>query len=112
MKSGRTMWDELCLHYQRGVDAARGFRDTWKDMSPYVDAERHASVAHRFDIQASDAVWWKDACLLYFQTFSKRKLPKDIEKTHFKLKDLRKVQLPISNYECPTKEMLPRYNAN
>lgn len=109
MKSGRTMWDELCLHYQRGVDAARGFRDTWKDMSPYVDAERHAAVAHRFDIQASDAVWWKDACLEYFRTFSHMKYPAGVEKPRFSLKKLKKVKLPIDNYTCPSADMLPRF---
>ena len=109
MKSGRTMWDELCLYYQRGVDAARGFRDTWKDMSPYVDAERHAAVAHRFDIQASDAVWWKDACLEYFRTFSHMKYPAGVEKPRFSLKKLKKVKLPIDNYTCPSADMLPGF---
>ena len=109
MKSGRTMWDELCLHYQRGVDAACGFRDTWKDMSPYVDAERHAAVAHRFDIQASDAVWWKDACLEYFRTFSHMKYPAGVEKPRFSLKKLKKVKLPIDNYTCPSADMLPGF---
>lgn len=109
MKSGRTMWDELCLHYQRGVDAARGFRDTWKDMLPYVDAERHAAVAHRFDIQASDAVWWKDACLEYFRTFSHMKYPAGVEKPRFSLKKLKKVKLPIDNYTCPSADMLPGF---
>lgn len=109
MKSDRTMWDELCLHYQRGVDAARGFRDTWKDMSPYVDAERHAAVAHRFDIQASDAVWWKDACLEYFRTFSHMKYPAGVEKPRFSLKKLKKVKLTIDNYTCPSADMLPGF---
>lgn len=109
MKSGRTMWDELCLHYQRGVDAVRAFRDTWKDMSPYVDAERHAAVAHRFDIQASDAVWWKDACLEYFRTFSHMKYPAGVEKPRFSLKKLKKVKLPIDNYTCPSADMLPGF---
>lgn len=109
MQSGRTMWDELCLRYQRGVDAARGFRDTWKDMSPYVDAERHAAVAHRFDIQASDAVWWKDACLEYFRTFSHMKYPAGVEKPRFSLKKLKKVKLPIDNYTCPSADMLPGF---
>lgn len=109
MKSGRTMWDELCLHYQRGVDTACGFRDTWKDMSPYVDAERHAAVANRFDIQASDAVWWKDACLEYFRTFSHMKYPAGVEKPRFSLKKLKKVKLPIDNYTCPSADMLPGF---
>ena len=109
MKSGRTMWDELCMHYQHGVDAVRSFRDTWTAMSPYVDAERHAAVLHRFEIQASDAVWWKDACLEYFRTFSHMKYPKGVEKPHFSLKKLKKVNLPIDNYTCPSAEMLPGF---
>lgn len=109
MKSGRTLWDELCVYYQRGVDAARSFCDTWTAMSPYVDAERHAAVLHRFEIQASDAVWWKDACLEYFRTFSRMKYPKGVEKPHFSLKKLKKVNLPIDNYTCPPAEMLPKF---
>ena len=35
--------------------------------------------------------------------------PKDMEKPSFKLKELKKVKLPITNYECPTPEMLPQY---
>lgn len=109
MKSGRTLWDELCHHYQRGVDAVRSFRDTWTAMSPYVDAERHAAVLHRFDIQASDAVWWKDACVEYFRTFSRMKYPRGVEKPHFSLKKLKKVNLPIDNYTCPPAEILPQF---
>jgi alpha-glucuronidase len=45
-----------------------------------VDAERHAEVAKKLAIQERDAVWWRDACLLYFQTFSKRPLPPGVER--------------------------------
>ena len=38
-------------------------------MKPYVDEERFQAVAKRLDIQANDAVWWKDACLEYFRTY-------------------------------------------
>ena len=37
-------------------------------------------VAQKLAIQERDAVWWKDAVLLYFQTFSKRPLPEAVEK--------------------------------
>lgn len=107
MKDGNTLWDELCYSYDRGVKAAEKFRQTWSGMQSYVDKERFDRVADRLDIQADDAIWWKDACLLYFQEFSRMKFPKDISKPVFKLKELKKVQLPISNYECPTKDMLP-----
>lgn len=108
LRSGRSLWDELCYKYQKGVDDVRAFQRIWKDMQPYVDAERYQAVAERLDIQARDAVWWKDACLEYFRTFSKKKYPEGVEPPVFTLKELKKVKLPISNYECPTSDMLPR----
>lgn len=108
LRSGRSLWDELCYKYQKGVDDVRAFQRIWKDMQPYVDAERYQAVAERLDIQARDAVWWKDACLEYFRTFSKKKYPEGVEPPVFTLKELKKVKLPISNYECPTSGMLPR----
>lgn len=108
MKSGATLWDELCRHYEQGLKETRSFCQTWEEMKPYVDAERYNAIAERLQIQANDAVWWKDACLLYFQTFSKMPFPKDVERPVYKLKKLMKVKLPISNYERPTSDMLPR----
>ena len=108
LRSGRSLWDELCYKYQQGVDDVRAFQRVWKEMQPYVDAERYQAVAKRLDIQAHDAVWWKDACLEYFRTFSKQPYPKGVEPPVFTLKELKKVKLPISNYEPPTIEMLPR----
>jgi alpha-glucuronidase len=40
-------------------------------MQPYIDQQRFSEIQDKLKIQANDAVWWKDACLLYFQTFSK-----------------------------------------
>jgi alpha-glucuronidase len=49
-------------------------------------------------IQAQDAVWWKDACLLYFQTFSKRPIPYDIERPVHNLEDLKKIKLNMGHH--------------
>jgi alpha-glucuronidase len=80
MRSGRTLWDELALDYQRGVDWVRVARQSWDALSGVIDPERHAAVARKLAIQERDAVWWRDACLLYFQTFSKRPLPPGVER--------------------------------
>lgn len=90
LRSGRSLWDELCYKYQKGVDEVRAFQRIWKDMQPYVDAERYQAVAERLDIQARDAVWWKDACLEYFRTFSKKKYPEGVEPPVFTLKELKR----------------------
>ncbi len=80
MRSGRIFWDELALHYQRGVDWVRTTRKDWASLSRTIDPERYAAVAQKLEIQERDAVHWRDACLLYFQMFSKRPLPVGVEK--------------------------------
>jgi alpha-glucuronidase len=80
MRSGQTMWDELAMHYQRGVDWVRVARKDWAAMAGVIDGERHAAVAAKLAIQERDAIYWRDSVLLYFQTFSKRPLPKGVEK--------------------------------
>jgi alpha-glucuronidase len=80
MRSRRTLWDELALHYQRGVDWVRSSRKTWDSLKGVVDDERHEAVAKKLAIQERDAIAWRDACLLYFQTFSQRPLPAGVEK--------------------------------
>lgn len=79
MKSGRTLWDELCLRYQHGVEMVREMQRTWDALSGYVDAARFEHVRTLLAIQEKEARWWRDACLLYFQTFSGRPLPKGVE---------------------------------
>jgi alpha-glucuronidase len=74
-KSGRTVWDELVVRYTQGVAEVAQMRRTWDAMKPYVDPQRHAEVAAYLAIQEKEAQWWRDACLAYFHTFSKRPYP-------------------------------------
>ena len=108
MKSGRTLWEELCLHYDCGVRQVRNFQKTWDSMEKYIDGERFKEVQQRLEIQVSDAIWWKDACLLYFQEYAKQPIPQNIESPIHNLEDLKRIALPISNYECPSKELLDK----
>ena len=90
LSSGRTLWEELCLHYDRGVRQVRHFRDVWKGMRPYVTASRYHEVLELLDRNARDAAWWRDACLQYFQEFSRRPYPPDIELPLVPLDSLRR----------------------
>lgn len=101
MKSGRTLWAELCYAYDRGVQETRNFQKLWAPMEKYIDPERFRDVQHRLKIQARDAVWWKDACLLYFQQFSKQPIPYELERPVHELKDMMEYKLNITNFECP-----------
>lgn len=106
MKSGRTLWDELCHRYDRGVQQVRNFQKTWDAAEKHIDAERFRDVQSRLKTQVQDAVWWKDASLLYFQKFSGMPIPYNLERPVHELEELQKVRLPISNYECPGRELL------
>ena len=101
MKSGRTFWDELCHQYDEGVHEARRFLAVWDAMQPYVDAQRFNEVQRKLRIQARDAEWWRDACLLYFQTFSHRPIPQDMEHPVHNLDEMMQFRIPISMYENP-----------
>lgn len=107
MRNGLTLWDNLCYIYNHGVDEARHFATVWDGMRPYVDATRFDRQKARFDRQAKDAVWWRDACLLYFQEFSKLPLPADCPAPEHKLEDLKKYRLHIDNYTAADIDKLP-----
>lgn len=79
MKSGRTLWDELCLRYQQGVTEVREMQQGWNSLKGHIDDERWTAVSQRLGRQEADARDWRDACLLYFQQFSKRPLPEGVE---------------------------------
>ena len=98
MKSGKTLWDELCYTYDSGVQEVRDYQKTWDKMEIYVDNERFKHVQSRLKIQARDAVWWKDACLLYFQQFSVLPIPYDIERPVSELEDLMKIKLNMTHH--------------
>jgi alpha-glucuronidase len=78
--SGRTLWEELVLSYHRGVAQVRGMQATWRLLEGKVDAERYDEVRSFLAIQEKEARWWRDACVLYFQTHSGRPLPEGYER--------------------------------
>ena len=108
MKNGSTLWERLCYHYDRGVQQVRKFQKIWDQAELWIDADRFKEVQSYLKIQTKDAVWWKDACLLYFQTFSKLPFPTDLERPVYELDALKGINLGISNYECPSKELLEK----
>lgn len=107
MHNGETLWSALCHTYDQGVREADAFDRIWTQMKPYVDSERFEAQKVNFDRQAKDAWWWRDACLLYFQQFSKMQLPIDCPAPRHILEDLMKVNLGIDNYTRAPFEKLP-----
>lgn len=75
LNNGKSLWDNMCLTYQEGVDDVKGFVDVWKRQEGKVNKIRYSYVSQLLDQQYIEAKWWRDACLLYFQQFSKMDYP-------------------------------------
>ena len=80
LRSGRTLWDEMCIRYNEGVNSVRWLSSEWDLTKGRVDDERYEQVKSHINIQEKDAILWRDACILYFQTFSQRPVPDVVEK--------------------------------
>ncbi len=70
MKSGRTLWEELCGKYYRGAEQAGDLQTAWQSLSDKIDPQRYREVAERLKIQVTDAAKWRDHILEYFQQYS------------------------------------------
>lgn len=75
MHSGSTLWDELVKHYYTGADAVKSMQQTWDKMQGKIDEEQFDEVKQLMAVQYQEAVWWRNACVLYFQSFSKMPIP-------------------------------------
>jgi alpha-glucuronidase len=80
LRSGKTVWEELCLRYQRGVDEVRRIERIWSALETRLDPYRFGQVVELLGIQEREARFWRDACIQYFQTFSKRPIPDGVER--------------------------------
>jgi alpha-glucuronidase len=79
LKSGKTLWEGLVHHYYMGVDSVRQMQKTWDALEGKVDPERFAHVKQLLKVQEKEAVIWRNSCVLYFQTFSKKPIPAGYE---------------------------------
>jgi alpha-glucuronidase len=96
LKSGRTLWDGLGISYQKGVDQVVDMIETWTSVKPFVDEHRYKQVRMLLDIQLKEAKWWKDACMLYFQTFSKMDFPEEMEPPEHTLDYYKSLKFPFA----------------
>ncbi len=96
MKSGRNLWEELCYKYNEGVDTVRWMQSAWNNVKNYVDEERFNQVKMLLNIQEKEAEWWRNACLLYFQTYSKQPIPSQYETPDHTLEYYESLKFPYA----------------
>ena len=73
--NGNTLWNELVYHYTKGVKEVEQFQQTWASLKGKVSDPIFNEVTKKLEVQLDEAQWWRDGCLLYFQTFSKMDIP-------------------------------------
>jgi len=86
----------LCYKYYSGVDSVRAMRKTWESISGLIDDERFRHVQALLIIQEKEAIWWRNACLLYFQTFSKMQIPPEYERPDKSLEYYMQLRFPYA----------------
>jgi alpha-glucuronidase len=96
LKDGNTLWNGLAYHYDQGVKSVREMQQTWKNLETEINPERWDHVNQLLAIQETEAVWWRNACLLYFQTFSKLPFPSEIEQPSGDLEYYKSLQFPYA----------------
>ena len=75
LSTGRTLWNELATRYYTGADSVLWMQRQWAAAKPALDPALYADVAARLQTQRKEALWWRDACVLYFQTFARQPIP-------------------------------------
>ena len=68
----------------------------WEKVKPYISDEDFNEVRMLLEIQLKEAKWWRDACLLYFQTYSKKQLPEGVEKPSETLEFYKSLKFPFA----------------
>jgi alpha-glucuronidase len=96
LKSGNTLWEELCYKYYKGAESVVEMIKTWKTLKGKIDDERYNHVKMLLTIQQKEAKWWRNACVLYFQTFSKQKIPSGLELPDKTLKYYESLKFPYA----------------
>lgn len=94
--SGRTLWDELCYRYYEGADSVKWMQEQWNSIKGDIDKERFNRVKMLLSIQEKEANWWRDACVLYFQTFSGKPIPEGLEKPEHSLEYYQSLEFPYA----------------
>jgi alpha-glucuronidase len=98
LQNGKILWDAIVYKYYAGVEEARHFQREWDRLEGFIDERRFKEVQHKLKIQTREAIWWRDACVLYFQTYSKRPIPAELERPIHDLDEMKKLKFDMLHH--------------
>jgi alpha-glucuronidase len=96
LQNGHTLWNELCYKYYAGADSVKWMQQIWATVKGKIDEERFEQVNMLLQIQSREAVWWRDACVLYFQSISNRPIPASLPKPTMTLEYYKSLKFPFA----------------
>jgi alpha-glucuronidase len=96
LKNGGILWDAIALKYQKGVDQVEEMMNIWKQAKTYISDDQYNEVRMLLEIQLQEAKWWRNASLLYFQTFSGRELPDGVGRPEENLEYYKSLKFPYA----------------
>lgn len=94
MKSGNTLWEEIALNYQKGVDEVGDMQRLWDEVAGKIDNERFNHVKSLLRFQQREAEWWRDACLSFFGSYSGMPLPEGVPAPPHSLDYYKRIPFP------------------
>ena len=98
LPNGQELWDEICYKYSSGVDQVKQFQKEWDAIKGKVDEKRFLDVQKKLTIQTREAIWWRDACLLYFQNFSGKEIPIELDRPIYLLDKLKEQKFLLKHH--------------
>lgn len=75
MKSGRSLWEELCFKYESGYNYAAMFIKEWSSLKGKIDRERYSMVLDKLNSQLIHYKKWRNTCLEFFSKTSGKNIP-------------------------------------
>jgi alpha-glucuronidase len=91
LRTGKSLWDELCTRYYDGAVQVKSLQESWESVKSTIDSETFESVAARLKTQEKEAIWWRDACVLYYGEFSKMPIPAPLIPPNRTLNEVKKL---------------------
>jgi len=91
LSTGNTLWEELCFRYFSGVKEVEILQKEWQQCEGKINQTLFLDVKGRLAAQHREALNWRDACVLYFQTFSNQAIPASLEKPQRSLEEMKEL---------------------
>ncbi|ABD80287.1 alpha-glucuronidase family glycosyl hydrolase [Saccharophagus degradans] len=94
LANGNSLWHELVARYYLGAQAVAEMAKTWDGLEANIPPQLFKQVQMALAIQTQEAAWWRDACVLYFQSYSKQSLPEGFAKPKHSLEYYKGLSFP------------------